>query len=118
MESVKFISQCGDEHEIIFVKGEYADSDRLYVGCWCKDEEQCGYEQFCDITVNIAQDIPNNNYAFLDINNGEPGLFKLMHEKEWIKNTGAIGYSDSCNYPLVKFTEVFLQMLGTLKGIE
>ena len=40
-------------------------------------------------------------------------LFDLMYEKGWIEDTGRMGFSGFCVYPLVKFTDEFLEMIET-----
>lgn len=111
MEPIKFKSQWGDEYKVIFYKDNYVDNNRLYIGCMCEDEEYGGYEPYCDITVNLAQYMPNGNFGFLDTNNGDPNLFNLMSERGWVEDTGIMGTSGFCIYPLVKFSDEFLAMI-------
>lgn len=113
MKPIKFKSQWGKEYNIIFTKNTYANNGRLYVGCWCEDEEYGGYEPYCDVTVNLIDRLPEGNYGFLDTNNGDPRLFNLMSENGWIEETGNVGFSGFCVYPMVEFSEDFLNDLET-----
>lgn len=113
MKPITFKSQWGDEYKIVFYKDNYYDNNRLYIGCMCEDKEYGGYEPYCDVTVNLAQNMPDGNYGFLDTNNGDPKLFELMFNKGWIKDTGMIGFSGWCTYPLVKFSDEFIKMIET-----
>ena len=108
MKTFKFKSQWGTEYNIIFFKSNYMDNNRIYIGCMCEDEEYGGYEPYCDVTVNLNQIIPTGNYGFLDTNNGDPNLFRLMKANRWIEDTGILGFSGWCSYPLVKFSEEFI----------
>jgi hypothetical protein len=111
MKPIKFKNQWGNEYKVIFYKDNYMDNNRLYIGCMCEDEEYGGYEPYCDVTVNLAQNMPNGNFGFLDTNNGDPNLFNLMSERGWIEDTGIMGFSGFCVYPLVKFSDEFLEMI-------
>lgn len=111
MKPVKFKSQWGNEYNVVFYKDNYVDNNRIYIGCMCEDEEYGGYEPYCDVTVNLAQNMPNGNFGFLDTNNGDPNLFNLMFEKGWIEDIGIMGASGFCIYPLVKFSDEFLEMI-------
>ena len=111
MEPIKFKSQWGKEYKIVFYKDKYLDNNRLYIGCMCEDEEYGGYEPYCNVTVNLAQRMPEGNFGFLDTNNGEPNLFDLMFDKGWMEDTGNFGMSGFCIYPLVKFSNEFLEMI-------
>ena len=115
MEPIKFTSRRdGCQYEIVFCKDSYANNNRLYIGCNCSDGEP-----YCDITVNLTQDnIPEGNYGFLDTNNGERDLFDLMFEKGWMENTGDFAMSGFCIYPLVKFSDEFLEMIENEMTIE
>lgn len=110
MKPIKFKSQWGKVYNIIFCKSRYANNKRLYIGCLC-EEEYGEYEPYCDVTVNLAQRIPDGNYGFLDTNNADPMLLNLMYAKGWIEDTEMSGFSGFCIYPLVKFTDEFLEMI-------
>lgn len=113
MEPITFTDRWGDEVKVVFYKDNYYDNDRIFIGCMCEDEEYGGYEPYCDVTVNLAQNMPDGNYGFLDTNNGDPMLFNMMFEKGYIEDTGRIGFSGFCIYPLVKFSDEFIKMIET-----
>ena len=113
MNPIKFKSQCGNEYDIIFVKETYNNNGRLYIGCWYYDEECGGYLPYCDVTVNLLVYLPDGNYGFLDVNNGDQKLFELMARKNFFKETDICGHSGRCTYPAVEFTEEFLNMIET-----
>lgn len=110
---IKFKSQWGDEYNIYFYKDNYADNGRLFIGCMCEDEEYGGFEPYCDVTVNLPYySTPDGNYGYLDTNNGDRSLFQMMKEKGWIEHTKIFGVSGFCEYPLVKFTDEFMEMIS------
>lgn len=109
---IKFKSQWGTEYNIKFYKSQYASNGRLYIGCMCEDEEYGGFEPYCDVTVNLPQyNWVKGNYGFLDTNNGDPKLFALMRVNDWIVDMDEFGVSGFCTYPLVKFTDKFMEMV-------
>lgn len=110
---IKFMSQWGEEYNVIFTKDTYVNNGRLYVGCLCEDKEYGGYEPYCDVTVNIDGYLPEGNCAFLDTNNGDPKLFAMMEEKGYMEYVdGWYGSSGWCFYPVVRFSNEFLEMIG------
>lgn len=112
LKPIKFKSQWGTEYNIIFIKSNYANNGRLYVGCYFDNEEYGGYEPYCDVTVNLSNSLPKGNYGFLDTNNGDTKLFDLMFKKGYMKKVNSlIGSSGFCTYPVVKFSDEFLEMI-------
>ena len=111
---IKFKSQWGTEYDVIFTKNSYANNGRLYVGCYCEDKEYGGYEPYCDVTVNLINNsLPKGNYGFLDTNNGDPKLFAIMEEKGYMEYIeGRYGFSGWCTYPVVKFSDEFIEMIS------
>ena len=109
---IKFKSQWGEEYDIIFEKSSYANNGRLFVRCLCEDKEYGGYEPYCNITINISGCLPIGNHAFLDINNGDPNLFRLMFEKGYMEKTEFVGFSGYCIYPVIKFSDEFIEMIS------
>lgn len=61
-----------------------------------------------DVTVNLDSSITGENYGFLDTNNCDPKLIKFLTKNGWIEDTGFIVPSGYCVYPIVKFTDEFL----------
>ena len=113
MKPIIFTDQWGDKVKVIFYKDNYLDNNRIFIGCMCENEEYGGYDPYCVITVNIAHNIPDGNYGFLDVDNGDPVLFQLMENRNWIEYTGRFEPSGFGIYPLVKFSDLFLKMIET-----
>lgn len=111
MESIRITTQWGKEYNIIFKKDRYANNKRLCVSCWCEDEEYGGWEPYCNVTVNLSDKMPEGNYGFIDSNNADPVIIGLMYSKGWIEETERVGFSGYCVYPLVKFTDEFMEMI-------
>lgn len=111
MKLIKFTNRWGNEYTVTFYKSNYANNNRLYIGCMCEDKEYGGYEPYCDVTVNLEQSIPDGNFGFLDTNNGDPNLFDIMYKEGWIDDTGNVGFSGYCVYPVVRFSDEFLKMI-------
>ena len=120
MKPITFKNQWDEEYKLIFCKDNYANNNRIYIGCMCEDEIYGGYEPYCNITVNLDCDMPDGNFGFLDVNNISLNLFDLMYKEGWIKDTGERGKSGFCVYPLVEFTDEFLEMIekDNIKDME
>ena len=109
---MKFMTQWGNEQTVFFVKNTYVNNGRLCIHCWCEDEEYGGYEPYCDVTVNLPSYLPKGNYAYLDVNNGDPNLFAAMVERGYMEYVeGMFAYFGWNSYPMVKFSDEFLETL-------
>ena len=101
-----------ETHRARFWKDNYVDNGNLYVGVTYWDEEFEDWMPWGDLTVNL--DIPcKSNEAFLDTNNCSPDIIRVLKEKGYIKDVGITRQSGFCTYPLVEFTEEFLN--GTIE---
>ena len=96
-----------EEHRARFWKSEYANNGNLYVGVVTWDEKCKYWESWGDLTVNLDMKCKPNE-AFLDTNNCAPEIIRILKDKGYIKDTGFIRPSGFCVYPLVVFTEEFL----------
>ena len=114
MRTIRFKDKYETEYNIVFYKGRYMRGNGIYVCAYCEDEEYGGYSPYCDITINLMKPIQDGNYAFLDTNNADLELIDLMVEKGWIEKTGYFDFSGYCSYPLVKFTDEFLNEINEL----
>ena len=117
MEFKNIIStkNCLDEEKkIVFIKGNYENNNRLFIGtCSLYNGE---WEFDIDITRNIPADIPydEKKYGFIDfekLNTLCPELIKLLQEKEWFQFTNIVAPSGYNVYPLVMFSDEFLNVI-------
>ena len=103
MNTYKFKSRYGTEYEIAFERTGYVYGG-LAVEAYDKDEEY-GWEPYGTLTVNLGGFCPTNQ-AYLDTNN-LPDLAEFVLDMGWAEviNEGQSGW---CTYPLVEFTDEFL----------
>lgn len=97
----------GETYKARFEKSEYANNGNLYIGVATWDEEYEYWEPWCDLTVNLGVSLPGNE-AYLDTNNCAPEIIQCLMDKGYAVDTGMVKYSGFCTYPLVRFTEEFL----------
>lgn len=97
----------GETHKARFEKSEYANNRNLYVGVQTWDDDYEYWEPWCDLTVNLDIIVPRNE-AFLDTNNCTPELIRVLFEKGYAIDTEVRRSSGFCTYPLVRFTDEFL----------
>ena len=95
----------GEKHKARFTKNEYANNSNLYIGV--VTEEDGYWEPWCDLTVNLGIPVPRNE-AFLDTNNCAPEIITKLLGKGYAVDTGVRRSSGFCTYPLVRFTDEFL----------
>ena len=65
------------------------------------DEVESG-DEYGTITVNLSHDIQDGYAAFVDTNN-IPGIDTWLAEQGIARNTGILGRSGFCTYPLMLF---------------
>lgn len=100
-----------EEHRARFWKNEYANNGNLYVGVTTWDKDFKCWMPWGDLTVNLPGMKCEPNEAFLDTNNCAPEIIRILKDKGYIKDTGITRPSGWCIYPLVEFTEEFLNGL-------
>ena len=105
MRTFNFTNRYGTEYEIAFEKMSYAYGGGLAIAVHCQEEADGWWEPYATLTVNIDP-LPSPSMAYLDTNN-VPDLAEFVVEKGWAREIG-FGQSGYCTYPLVKFTEEFL----------
>lgn len=98
----------GKKHKAMFEKTLYVNGNNLYVGVVTWDEEEEYWEPWCDLTVNLPGCVLAKNEAYLDTNNCNPEIIRCLFDKGYVIDTGKVGHSGFCTYPLVRFTEEFL----------
>jgi hypothetical protein len=104
-----------EEIEVRFVKAHYFNGN-LFVGAEHYEEEYECYESWCDVTVNLPGMGCEPNEAFLDVNNCPWELITELKKKGYIKDTGITRQSGFCTYPLVEFSEEFLNEIIDLEN--
>jgi len=106
MKTFNFKSRYGTEYELAFEKATYAYFGNLAIEVHCKDkrERYAFWEPYATLTVNLDPVMPN--MAYLDSNN-VPDLCEFVIDKGWAEKIGE-GTSGFCTYPLVLFTDEFL----------
>lgn len=97
-----------EEHKARFWKSEYANNGNTYIGVVYWDEECECWMPWGDLTVNLPAMKCEPNEAFLDTNNCAPEIIKILRDKGYIKDTGITRQSGFCTYPLVEFSDKFL----------
>ena len=96
------------EHKARFLSSTYVNNGNLYIGVRTYDEEYEYWEPWCDLTVNLPGMKCEPNEAFIDTNNCAPEIIKTLKKKGYIKETGVTRQSGFCTYPLMEFSEEFL----------
>ena len=105
MNTYKFKSRYGTEYEIRFIKARYMYGGSLAIKVEDFEPDGEWWEPYATLTVNI-DDFPYKRCAYLDSNN-VPDLCEFVLEKGWAKEVGC-GRSGYCTYPMVAFTDEFL----------
>jgi len=101
-----------EEKRARFYRAKYVN-ENIYIGVETWNEELQYWEPWCDLTVNLPGMDCEENTAFLDINGCNPEIIAELHKKEYIQDMGVIVPSGYCSYPLVQFSQEFLD--GTIK---
>lgn len=95
------------EHKARFWKSNYANNGNLYVGIMTWNEVDECWESWSDLTVNLGITcLPGT--AFIDTNNCSGEIITTLADKGYIQNTGFAMPSGFCMYPMVEFSEEFL----------
>lgn len=97
-----------EEHRARFYKSEYIVGRNLYIGVVTWNEENEYWESWGNLTTNLPGMCLDKNEAFLDTNNCAHEIIAALMDKGYIKDTGMTRQSGFCTYPLVEFTEEFL----------
>ena len=95
------------EYTLAFEKAHYYYDDRVAIEVHCREKGEEWWEPFGTLTKNLPEYSTPPNAAFLDDNN----LHKLCErvlDEGWAQ---VIGEADSgfCVYPMVLFTDEFLE---------
>lgn len=101
---IEFTSEWGTEYTLAFEKARYCYGDGLAIEVHCRERGEEWWEPYATLTVNI--DPVMEKQAYLDTNNVGDLCERVMAEG-WAKQVGE-GRSGYCTYPLVEFTDGFL----------
>lgn len=105
MRTFDFTSRWGDKYEIAFAKTRYVSGNNLAVEVACREDGEEWWEPYGMLTVNIGWTF-GERQAYLDTNN-VPDLVEFVMSNGWAKEIGE-GHSGFCTYPMVEFTEEFV----------
>lgn len=103
MKTFKFTSRYGTKYKLMFEKTRYV-SGGVAIEVWCAEDDDC-WEPYATMTKNLGY-LPSAKWAYLDTNN-VPDLAEFVIDKGWCEQVGE-GRSGFCSYPLVRFTDEFL----------
>lgn len=98
----------GKKYNARFRKSSYVNGGNLYIGVVIWEEDGEYWEPWCDLTVNLPGQELKDKQALLDTNNCPPVIIDILFDKGFIRDTGIMMPSGFCIYPLVEFTEEFL----------
>lgn len=93
------VTSWGVENKIYLERTEYACNDTLAVVATADDGEP-----YATLTVNLedSDQWKGTEYQYVDINNC-PWAPELLEKNGLATNTGILGFSGWCQYPLFKF---------------
>lgn len=112
---IEFTSSWGTKYTLAFEKTNYIYNYGLAIEVHCK-EDGCGWwEPYGTLTVNICEPTGDKR-AYLDTNNLRD-LCKRVFDEGWVTQVGE-GRSGFCTYPLVEFTDEFLDEICYGEGDE
>lgn len=100
---IEYTDQYGDNYTLAFERAEYCFGD-IAIEVHCKEEGEEWWEPYATLTVNLG--LCFDGQAHLDTNNVKH-LCEFVMERGWAKRIGE-GASGYCTYPLVEFTDEFL----------
>ena len=109
MNTMKFES-WGTTYELQFKKGEYQADKTLANQIMGKAEDEDWYEPFASLTVCLCKELPKN-HAFFDSNNCPRTIIQNLIDEGVATMTTISASSGHCTYPLIKFSEEWLESL-------
>ena len=96
--------------EVTIRLGKYGSNDTLAISLWCDEGP------FARLTVNLPYDKPSIPLAYVDTNNC-PWAAEFIEKYKLGKDTGVLGHSGFCAYPLYDFDLERLQQIEKDGGI-
>ena len=100
-----------EEYKARFYKDNYVDNGNLYIGIMTWNKKLETWEFWGDLTVNLGTILTDDKKAFLDTNNCSHELIGILMDKGYIKDAGIARKHGFCTYPLVEFSEEFLNRI-------
>lgn len=91
----------GDTFPVRAELNMYRDNDNLYIGLLSFDEDLEGYDNYCDLTVNIVE-LPYLHSA-VDLTYGTEEKIKFIQDNNLGEYAGFDLPSGFCIYPVYKF---------------
>lgn len=98
LPTYKLKTEFGD-YEVKVIGNKYYNNKTLAIMLVEAETGEC----FADLTVNI-DGVAGGNFAYVDTNNNDWAV-KFIEENKLGINTGAVGFSGFCSYPLFAFDE-------------
>lgn len=107
MAKVYKLKFYGTSYNIVLGKANYVDNGTVAVLMYTCTPKGKIKEDFGDLTRNIGDSFvwADKESQFVDTNNLGNEIVKWLEENHIAENTGIIGYSGFCSYPLMKFTK-------------
>lgn len=100
----------GKEYKARFWKNNYLNNNNTYIGILTWDEQYKYWEPWGDLTVNLDVQLEANK-GFINVNYSGHEIVAALMEKGYVKDTGILRQSGFCVYPLVEFSEEFLNAI-------
>jgi hypothetical protein len=101
---IDFTSRYGTDYTLAFEKASYAYGGGLAIEVHCREKGEGWWEPYATLTKNLYP--VGDSQAYLDENN-LPDLVERVIAEGWAVPIGA-DTSGFCIYPLVQFTDEFL----------
>ena len=103
------INMWGKDRSLKFVRRTYLCNGNLSIEVMNYDEEYEFWEPWCSLTVNLDL-ILESNRAFLDTNNCSREIIEWLFKNRYVTKIGE-RRSGFCVYPLVEFSEEFMETI-------
>ena len=101
-KSLLKLSDWGEDYEIALVATEYVGGN-LAIAMEHYDNEAQQLMPYATLTVNLVNEVCEENCAFVDVNNLGPGILEWISTNKLGAPTGRYGKSGFCVYPEIKF---------------
>lgn len=107
----------GTNLNVVLGKGNYANNGTLAILVYECTPKGKIKDIFADLTRNISDSglLASKTEQFVDTNNLGNEIIKWLEENHIAEDTGVVGYSGFCSYPLVEFTQEALDQMFELE---